>query len=71
MFSWTVTHQALHPAFADAVPYVIAAVAMNEGVRMVAGVRGIEPGDLVLGLPVRAEVEPIDDEVGLVAFVRA
>ena len=69
VFSWTVTHQPLHPAFAEAVPYVIVVVTMEEGVRLVAGVRGIGPADLVLGLPVQAEVDPVDAEIGLVAFV--
>jgi len=69
VFSWTVTHQPLHPAFAEAVPYVIVVVTMEEGVRLVAGVRGIGPADLALGLLVQAEVDPVDAEIGLVAFV--
>jgi hypothetical protein len=37
IFSWTVTHQAMHPAWADAAPYAIVLGAMAEGVRLVAG----------------------------------
>ncbi|HEX6311725.1 MAG TPA: Zn-ribbon domain-containing OB-fold protein [Acidimicrobiia bacterium] len=68
VFSWTVTHQALHPAFADALPYAVVVVELDEGVRVVSGTRGIEPADLHLDLPVQAEVEPVNDAVGLVYF---
>ncbi len=68
LFSWTVTHQALHPGFADAVPYAIVVVELDEGVRVVSGVRGIEPTDLRLGLPLRAEIDRVDDAIGLVYF---
>ena len=52
IYSWTVTHQALHPAFADEAPYGIVIAALEEpGVRLVAGWDG--PLDaLALGLPV-------------------
>ena len=36
LFSWTVTHVAMHPAFASAVPYAVAVVQLSggEGMRM-------------------------------------
>jgi len=69
LFSWTVTHQAMHPAFTDALPYAVVVVELDEGVRVVSGVRGIEPADLRLELPLQAEIEPVDDTIGLV-YVR-
>ena len=68
LFSWTVTHQAMHPAFADALPYAIVVVELEEGVRVVSGVRGLAPSDLRLGLSLRAEIDQIDDAIGLVYF---
>ena len=68
LFSWTVTHQAMHPAFTDALPYAVVVVELDEGVRVVSGVRGIEPADLRLELPLQAEIEPVDDAIGLVYF---
>jgi uncharacterized OB-fold protein len=68
LFSWTVTHQAMHPAFADALPYAIIVVELEEGVRVVSGVRGLAPSGLRLGLPLRAEIDQIDDAIGLVYF---
>ena len=52
IYSWSVTHQAMDPSFATDVPYAVVLVELEEGVRMVSGVRGIEIGDLALDLPV-------------------
>jgi uncharacterized protein len=68
LFSWTVTHQAMHPAFADAAPYAVVVVELDEGVRVVSGVRGLEPADLHLGLRLRAEIDRVDDAIGLLYF---
>jgi uncharacterized protein len=68
VFSWTVTHQALHPAFVDDVPYVTALVELNEGPRVVGRLNGVGVASVVLGLPVR--VEPITVAgVAVVSFV--
>lgn len=55
--SWTVSHQALHPAWAADVPYAIVVAALDEdGVRLVAGWDG--PLDvLCLGLAVTVDRE--------------
>ena len=51
MFTWTVTHRALHPAFAG-VPYAVVVTELEEGVRLVSGTRDIRPEDLALDMPV-------------------
>ena len=48
VFTWTVTHQALHPAYADDVPYALLVVEMDEGVRMVSTLRDLDPLELLL-----------------------
>jgi uncharacterized OB-fold protein len=68
IFSWTVTHQAMHPAFAADVPYVVALVELEEGVRMVTGLRGIEPAELALDLPVVVSFEDAGEGVLLPYF---
>jgi len=68
IFSWTVTHQAMHPAFANDVPYAVIVVEMDEGVRMVSGLRGLEPSGLSLDLPVRVEFEAVSDSIALPYF---
>jgi uncharacterized protein len=53
IYTWTVIHQAMHPAFAADVPYVAAVVELEEGVRLATRLVGCEPDDLRLGKPVR------------------
>ena len=61
VFTWTVTHQALHPAYADDVPYALLVVEMDEGVRMVSTLRDLDPADLALDLPVEVVFETRSD----------
>ena len=68
VFSFTVTHQAMHPAFADDVPYAVVVVELEEGVRLVSGLRGLAPEQLALDLPVEVEFEPVSDEIALPYF---
>jgi hypothetical protein len=68
IYTWTITHQAMHPAFTAEVPYAVIVVELDEGVRMVAGLRGLEPERLSLGLPVAVEFEPVADEVAMPWF---
>jgi uncharacterized OB-fold protein len=68
IFSWTVTHQALHPAFAADVPYAIAIVEMEEGVRLVSRVVGAGAAALALDLPVAVEFERVAEAVALPVF---
>jgi uncharacterized OB-fold protein len=66
IFSWTVTHQAIDPAFTT--PYAVVIVELEEGPRLVGNLRGHDPGDLTLDRPVIAELEPISESVALVQF---
>ena len=68
LFSWTVTHQASHPAFADEVPYAIIVVEMEEGVRIVSRLRGLPLDELALDLPVVVEIEAHSEDYALPWF---
>lgn len=68
VFSWTVTHQAIDPAFADELPYAVLVVQMDEGVRVVGGLRGLVPAGLALDLAVVAELDRVADTIALVHF---
>jgi uncharacterized OB-fold protein len=68
IFTWTVTHRATDPAFADEVPYAIVVVALDEGPRVVGNVVGIAPDALALDLPVRVRLDRRSDAVALVDF---
>jgi uncharacterized OB-fold protein len=65
LFSWTVTHQAMHPALANDVPYTVAVAELEEGVRMVARLRGIERDALKLDLPLEVGFENVSSEVAV------
>jgi hypothetical protein len=67
VFSWTVTHQAPFPGFAT--PYIVAVIELEEGVRMAAGLRDVDPAELRLDLPVELDLEPVT-ETAAVPFFR-
>ncbi len=68
IFSWTVTHRAPHPAFAADVPYAVVVVELEEGVRMVSGLRGLAPEALELDLAVEVGFESVSAEFSLPYF---
>lgn len=45
LYSWVVMRRALDPAFAEAVPYVVAAVELEEGARIFARLVDVDPED--------------------------
>lgn len=55
--TWTVTHQAFHPAFAAETPYATVVTELEEGVRLVSGVRDLPLAELRIGLPVEVILE--------------
>lgn len=63
IYSYTIHHHPPIPGFE--MPYVVALVELDEGVRMLANTIGIEPGDVTVGMRVRAEFVAIDDELTL------
>ncbi len=69
--SWTITHYAFHPGFKSDLPYTLLTVDLEEGVRMNAQARGIEPAALRVGLPVRVAFEPAKQGLTLPVFVPA
>jgi uncharacterized OB-fold protein len=59
LYSWIVVHRALDPVFADAVPYVVAAVQLAEGARLYSRLVDIDGVDLRDGLPLELTwIEP-------------
>ncbi|MFT5442577.1 MAG: putative OB-fold protein [Myxococcota bacterium] len=68
IFSWTVTHRPVDPAWAAELPYATVVVEMEEGPRLVGAWRGAGPSVLKLDLPVRAALEKENDHVALIYF---
>ena len=57
VYTFTVTHQVFHPAWAGAAPYVVATIELDEGVRMVADLPPEDVADIAIGLPVEVFFE--------------
>ena len=66
--SWTVAHHPFHPGFKTELPYVLATVDLEEGVRMIAQLRGVAPGEVAVGLPVEVAFERATDQLTLPVF---
>lgn len=59
IYSYTVAHRAFHPAWKDHVPYVIATIELDEGVRMVCDLLGVDPETITIGKRVEARFEKL------------
>jgi uncharacterized OB-fold protein len=66
VFSWTVTHRAVDPAFEA--PYAIVVCELEEGPRLVGNLRGLDPSELALDIPLVVELEPANERVALLWF---
>src|SRR5215510_13936019 len=53
VYSFTVVHRAPRPAFADAVPYVVANIRLDEGVHFMSAIVGCLPSEVRVGMPVQ------------------
>jgi uncharacterized OB-fold protein len=63
-------HQAFHPAWADATPYDVVLVQLEEGPRMFSNVIGSPPGTTAVGDRVEAVFEPVRDGLAIPRFRR-
>jgi uncharacterized OB-fold protein len=68
--SHTLTHYVFHPAFADAVPYPVALVELEEdpGIRIVSNLVEIDATHIRSGLPVEVVFEDVTEEISLPMF---
>ena len=68
VWSWTITHRAIDPAFTEQLPYAVVVVELEEGVRVVGNLRGIETSELQIGLEVNVSLDIRSDNIALVDF---
>jgi uncharacterized OB-fold protein len=69
LVSWVITHHAVHPAFAELVPYVVALVRLTgEPDLLVYGNIVGEPAYLRAGLSLDADFEDVDPELTLLQW---
>ena len=68
VYTFTVTHQNQAPGFRDALPYVLAYVELEEGVRLLTNIVGCAPTDVHIGMPVEVTFEDVTPHVTLPKF---
>jgi uncharacterized OB-fold protein len=66
--TYTVTHQNQAPPFRDALPYVLAYVDLDEGVRLLTNIVGCRPEEVSVGLPVQVEFADRADDIAIPLF---
>ena len=68
VYSWVVFHQPFHRGFANDLPYIVALVELEEGVRFLANIVGCPPEEVTVGMPVQAVFEKVTEEITLPKF---
>ena len=66
--SFTIVRQAISPARAGDVPYVIALVRLDEGPAMMTNIVDCDPAQVTIGLPVLVGFERLSDDIALPVF---
>jgi uncharacterized protein len=68
LYSFTLVHQLYHPGFATEIPYNVAQVDLDEGVRIITSIVDVDNDELRIGTPLTVTFEPITDQVALPKF---
>jgi len=68
LYTFTVNYRAPNAFMKTRLPYVVAMVELDEGVRMMANILGADPADLAIGKRVRVAFEKVTDEITLPQF---
>ena len=68
VFSWTVSHHPFHPGFKEDVPYILATVELEEGVRMISRLKGVKAEEMEIGMPVEVIYEDATEEFTMPMF---
>lgn len=64
VYSFSVVARSAIPGYADEVPYVVALVELDEGVRLMANIVNVAPDEVRIGMPVRTTFERRRDGAG-------
>jgi uncharacterized OB-fold protein len=66
VYSFVVNHYPQVPSFDS--PLAVGLIELEEGVRMVSDIIGIDPADVRIGMPVQVEFVQFDDDLTLPQF---
>jgi uncharacterized protein len=65
VYSFTIIRQQHAAPFRDLVPYVVAMIELDEGVRLMGNIVGCAPETVAVGLPVEVFFAPVAEDVAL------
>jgi uncharacterized OB-fold protein len=68
VYSYTVVRRAMHPAFREDVPYVLAIVELEEGPRLSTNIVGVVSEEVRVDMPVRAAYHDVTPDLTLLKF---
>ena len=68
VYSFAVVQRPIEKTFSDLVPYVIAIVELEEGIRMLSHVVGVDPAGMTCGLRVRVQYRKVSDTLTVPVF---
>lgn len=68
VYTYTIVRRPAGPDWEDAVPYVIAVVRLEEGVKMVTNIVDCAPEDVTIGMKVEVTFDDVTDKVSLPKF---
>jgi uncharacterized OB-fold protein len=68
VYSWLVVHHPVNRVLADQVPYVVAMIDLEEGVRVVGNVEGCDPESVTAGMPVEVFFEMHEEGIRMPNF---
>jgi uncharacterized OB-fold protein len=68
VYSYTICHPPVLPAFADRVPYNAVVVQLDEGPFMVSNLVECADDDITVGMPVEVRLVAVDDDLTLPLF---
>lgn len=68
VYTYTVTYQNLAPGFRESVPYILAYVELEEGVRLLTNIVDCAPDAVRIGMPVTVVFEDVSPELSLPRF---
>ena len=68
VYTFTITYQNQAPGFREQLPYVMAYVELDEGVRLLTNIVGCAPDSVRIGMRVRVVFEDVTDEIAIPRF---
>ncbi len=68
VYTFTATYQNQSPGFRESLPYIMAYIELDEGLKMLTNLVDCRPEDVKIGMPVEVVYEDVTPEVTLAKF---